>query len=329
MRHFFGVVVMILGSVLLATAQALTVKEIGAEAERMLQEGRFKELDRQASDYIRQDLRLPGGNAAVYHFYGALGSFAGGSAYGYESKMSRAQKDELLTRWLATIPSSVSARIALGEFWSNDAWVTRGYAYSRDIPETTWKAFQWRMNQARTYLDAVKATDDPHFYFVRIDVAKGMGERALMDSLYASGQKRFPSYYHYYSQRALLLQPKWFGAPGAVAQYVKSLHAQPGGVDGQVAYSFASASLLGVYGSRDVLKDTGLNWPLVKEAYAVRQKRYGLRNKDWNTLCNLALAAADRPAAKEALTQFGTEWDPAVWRDRKYFDSAVEWIQRQ
>lgn len=43
-------------------------------------------------------------------------------------------------------------------------------------------------------------------------------------------------------------------------------------------------------------------------------------------LCNFAVAAQDRSAAKEALAKIGQDWDPAIWKERKYFDTAVAWI---
>jgi hypothetical protein len=47
--------------------------------------------------------------------------------------------------------------------------------------------------------------------------------------------------------------------------------------------------------------------------------------RDWNALCNLALAAIDRDTAKLALEKIGGNCDPAVWKERKYFDEAVSW----
>jgi len=44
-----------------------------------------------------------------------------------------------------------------------------------------------------------------------------------------------------------------------------------------------------------------------------------LRNRDWNALCNLALAAIDRNTAKAALAKIADQ------KERQYFDTAVSW----
>lgn len=77
---------------MLAPAQALTVEEIGGGAERLLKEGRFDELDRLASEYIRQDTRLVAGNSALYHFYDALGGFKDSHNLGFVSVIPRAKR---------------------------------------------------------------------------------------------------------------------------------------------------------------------------------------------------------------------------------------------
>lgn len=74
-----------------------------------------------------------------------------------------------------------------------------------------------------------------------------------------------------------------------------------------------------------LLQVTGLSWPTIKSAYATREKLFGLRNRDWNTLLNLSLAAIDPVTAKMALDKIAGQWDPAVWKERQYFDAAVLW----
>jgi hypothetical protein len=71
-----------------------------------------------------------------------------------------------------------------------------------------------------------------------------------------------------------------------------------------------------------------LSWPLIQSGYAARERLYGMRNRDWNALVNLALAGVDRGAAKEALVHVGGNWDPVIWKEKSYFDYAVDWTNR-
>lgn len=143
-------------------------------------------------------------------------------------------------------------------------------------------------------------------------------------SFYAA-VKAYPYYFHYYSQRANLLQERWYGRPGELKSYAASVLVSPGGDAGLVAYSYISFNLMRSNERLTLLQETGLSWPTVKSAYAKRRELYGLRNLDWNALCNLALAAIDRDTAKVALAQIHGKWDPDVWGEEKCFDDAVSW----
>jgi hypothetical protein len=309
-------------------AMTSTAKDIGITAESLLKERRFLELDRLASSYIKDDVRLVGGNAALYHFYGALGSFAESGQYGYSSPVSRQTKQLQLEQWLASRPSSSTAHIALAEFWSNDAWRTRGGEYSNKIPETVWSAFQEKLDRTNAYLTGAGKAYDPHWHYLIIETAKGKSAPKLeLDSLYRSAIQQFPTYFHFYSQRAVILQERWFGNAGELSKYNQSLLTQPGGDFGLVAYSYVANTLMAYYPRSTLLNDTGLDWHSIKAGYSARQRLYGLRNRDWNALCNLSLAAVDRATAADALSHIGSDWDPVVWKKQVYFEKAVEWIR--
>jgi hypothetical protein len=93
-------------------------------------------------------------------------------------------------------------------------------------------------------------------------------------------------------------------------------------------YSFIAYKLMQSTERSILLQTNGLSWPLIRSGYATRDRLYGLRNRDWNSLLNLAIAGADRETGKMALAQIGEHWDPAVWKERSYFDYAVTWSNR-
>jgi hypothetical protein len=214
--------------------------------------------------------------------------------------------------------------------WLRDAWIIRGDAYASKVPASAWTSFHERVDKANAYLLGAAATDDPHLPYLKIDNAKAQGSpRSRIDSLYDSAIQRFPTYFHYYSQRAVILQVRWLGKDGELSSYAQSLLARPGGDPGLVAYSYVANVLMDFYERSSLLNETDLRWPSIKAAYSTRLKLYGLRNRDWNALCNLSLAAGDRATAAEALSHIGTNWDPIVWKEKKYFDAAVAWIRTQ
>lgn len=224
-------------------------------------------------------------------------------------------------------PQSVAVRVAYAQFWIRDAWLSRGDGPASGIPEATWKAYRWRLNRARTYLDQVTSGDDPHLYYMRVEVAKWLCDKATIEMNFEAGTKRFPNYFHYYSQRASLMQESWYGRPGELQAYAQSLRAKPGGDNGLIAYSYVTWEMVKFIGGKKAMQEGFLQWPSIRDSYAARAKHYGLRNRDWNILCSLAVTAGDRPTARIALAQIGTDWSSNAWRDQKEFNKWAEWIQ--
>jgi hypothetical protein len=287
---------------------------------------RFALLDATELAMRDPDVRLVGGNSQLYHYYGALGDYSDSPLFLCRSRLTFDQKRQLLEQWVTAAPRSTAPHIALAQLWSNAGWTARGDEYSDKVSEKQWKTLAFDLANAQSALSGLNGRDDPHFYYLMIAIARGSSNpRPVLDRLYRSAINAYPGYFHYYSQRADLLQERWYGQSGEMRDYAASVLQSPGGDAGLVAYSYVTFSLMQFYERSTLLQVTGLSWPTIQTAYAKRGELYGLRNRDWNVLFNLALAAIDRDAAKTALEQVQNNWDPAVWKERRYFDYAVSW----
>src|SRR6185436_12670054 len=119
----------------------------------------------------------------------------------------------------------------------------RGIRRARVTPEQ-WKLFAQRLQTARSYIDVVDPDSDPHAYCVLMDISRGSSEpRARLDALYTKAIRANPTYFHYYSERAIDMLERWFGSDEDLASYVESVLTHPGGEDGQVAYTFIAYRL--------------------------------------------------------------------------------------
>ena len=311
----------------------IDVASLCASVEARLIGHQYADLDQLEREMRDPNVRLLGGNSQLYQFYGALAAFDTSVVYSCVSRTPFDQKRALLEQWVKTSPKSIAARIALSDFWVNTGWHFRGPGYVDTVSDDQMEHFQTAVLNAKRVLATVDGRDDPHIYYMLMEIAEGEAApresaRSLLDALYASAVSAYPSYYHYYSRRANDLQERWYGRPGEVKGYAQSLLKTPGGDAGLVAYSYVANNLMQLNQRSSLLEATGLSWPTIKQAYATRERLYGLRNRDWNALCNLALAGADREAARSALTHIGDNWDPAVWKERRYFDEAVAWIDQ-
>jgi hypothetical protein len=132
-----------------------------------------------------------------------------------------------------------------------------------------------------------------------------------------------PDFFHFYADRANMLQEKWFGRPGELARYTQSLLSSPGREDGQIAYTYVAGRLSAQYTRENIFEKTGLIWPLLDDAYLTRDRLYGLRSTDLNIWLNYAIAANDIAVAAELVARIGGDWDRSVWGSKDAFDAAV------
>jgi hypothetical protein len=312
-----------------AAAPPLDPSEVGARAEALLQAARYAELEKMGADHWAQDRRVLGGNAALYHYYGALASSALVPVFSYRSGVPFEVKQTALERWAVARPKARQAKVALAQFWIAVAAQIRGDSFTDKVPPEVWTRHQYAVSQARALLGGV-SDEDPHVYFARIDLSRASDDvRAQMDAAYAVAIERFPTYFHFYSQRATYLQERWYGKRGELAQFLQSLSTKPGGEAGLIGYSYAAGALMSLYPRQTLLKDTGLSWNAIKAGYAARERKYGLRKRDWNALLNLAPTGLDRATARQALEHIGSDWDPTVWQQKKYFDDVVAWAREE
>jgi hypothetical protein len=330
---------LIIAGVSSANASAATfprgtpVAEFCESVESKLLKRQFEALDGLESELRDPDIRLIGGNSQLYEFYGALGGFATQGLFSCNSRVSFDEKRELLEEWIAAKPKSLGAHIALGQLWWNAAYKERGEGYAITVGFFQWISEYSDLYKAQSALANIDIRADPHGYYLSMEIAQGefawfTNERATLDALYSEAVRAYPLYFHFYSQRAEILQVRWYGQPGELNAYEESLARLPGGDAGLVAYSFIAYKLMQNTERSILLKTNGLSWPLIQSGYAVREHLYGMRNRDWNALLNLALAGVDREAAKAAVAQIGDNWDPVVWKERRYFDYAVGWSNK-
>jgi hypothetical protein len=304
-----------------------------AAVEAKLQSRQFEGLDALERELRDPEIRLIGGNSQLYDFYGALGAYATMGLFSCSSKVPFDEKRELLEQWIGAKPTSLGAHIALGQLWWNAAYKQRGEGYADSVGFFQWIGMYTNLGKAKAALAHIDTRADPHGYYLLIEIAEDdnswfTDSRVSLDALYGEAVKAYPSYFHFYSQRAQDLQVRWYGRPGELNAYEALLASSPGGDAGLVAYSFVAYKLMQNTERSILLKTNGLSWPVIKSGYAARERLYGMRNRDWNALLNLAIAGDDRQTGKAALAQIGDHWDPVVWKERGYFDYAVAWSNK-
>jgi hypothetical protein len=329
------VVVLMLGGPLRARAEEPEVADLQRRVFSLLDGQHFGELEKMAAEFRNLDIRVRGGNPELYEFYRALipgdASTCACQSDPQAAMQLRPVMEQQLQRldaWLQDRPDSLAARLLLADNWIKYAWVARGTSYAAQVTPAQWELVRQRLDRAQSHLATIDPKSDAHAYEVLTKLAQfSFKPRIGIDALYNTAIERFPTYFPLYAQHAELMQQKWFGRPGEPAAYINSFQAAPGGEDGKIAYSYAAYRLMQEFATSDFFSQTGLTWPQIRAAYAARDKRYGLRDQDWNALARIAIWVPDKDAARDALAHIDGRWDQAVWRTKEYFDRAAAWIQ--
>ncbi len=297
-----------------------------------LADRKYADLEVLAAELRDPDRRFYGGIAEIARFYDIateVKTIPSDNPCDCESLDPAAfeAKRSQLEAWRAAVPEQPTATIALAKLWLRAAWTARGSSYAHEVTDEQWAKMAENTAHAREYLKAIDPDQDPVALSVMIDMARATSDREKMDALYSRAIEIYPGYYEYYAQRAEILQRKWFGRAGELAAYLDALTAPERGMDGQIAYSFAAYRLHGEYRQPNGTDADVLRFRRIVSAYQARERRFGLRPRDWKALFYFSLHGGMTVSALQAFQRMGTDWDSGLWAKREYFDSDVAWYK--
>lgn len=151
----------------------------------------FAELDQTATNARLSKERMGGGVWKLYVFYDEAAKPGPGERLPAQRWLER---QALLNEWVAARPDSVTARVALADFYHLYAWEARGGGYAGSVTAPAWKLFRTRTERAYAVLiEAQKlATKCPQWYFVMLDVARDQNwSKEQMRQLFDQAEQRY------------------------------------------------------------------------------------------------------------------------------------------
>lgn len=317
-------------------AQAIDVQRSFIRDTRiLLVQKRFDELDQLGERLLRDKSRFVGGDWKLYRYYGALGRPAAGwgdlSDRATVSLGASARSDEmwqthiaLLRQWQAARPKSLFARIALGDVLVSYAWKARGAGFAPTVTDAGAERFTQRLNDAKSVLTdvTVPLRQDPHWYCVMIDLARGLGwSTSEVVDLAARGSEAEPQYQYMYSAVTRYLTPRWYGEPGDWERFADWIAQRIGGREGSAIYGHIALQMSTLYGARNFFPQNRVRWDRLKRAFADQEALYGVDRHTLNAFTLLSLFASDNATSRALFTRIGEDWDPDVWQQRSYFDN--------
>jgi len=243
------------------------------EAKALLLREKFAELDKMADTVRSSKARFPGGGWKLSRFYEAVSNADAG---GFETERDWAGRLDLLRRWAAARPHSITARTALADTYLRYAWVTRGHGCANTVTDQGWRLFQERAKQSEKILaDAAGLPSRcPPWYELTQEVAQALdADRSQQGSIFEKAIEFEPLYFAYYQWYATSLLPKWGGQPGETEAFAEESYRRIGGKEGAHIYFEIASNLCGRCG--DFFPE-GFSWQKLQEGFDALEELYGI-----------------------------------------------------
>jgi hypothetical protein len=296
-----------------------------ANARAMLERRQFEALDDLADELNRTKARFAGGDWKSYRFQEALGAPAGGCD---DTDEHWQELLAVLARWREQRPGSLPATIALADASVGYGWKARGTGFAGTVTPEGWRLFKERMAPAEGILmnTAGAPAKTPEWFRAMIHLGRAQGwDRERVDALVEQAVTVEPRYLHVYSEMARYLTPRWHGAEGDWEQFAERSAHRLVGREGSVIYSHIAWQISKLHRGHEFFDENRVSWLRIKQGFIDREALYGPSLRNLNAFCKLAADATDRQTTRELLARIGDEWDPGVWRERKYFDDYRKW----
>ncbi len=220
--------------------QSVARRQWSEKATALLNAKDYDELDRVAAQLQKSNESSVLGAPLLVDFFRSL------STLGDNADERRAAVEA----WRAARPQSNLARFVEIDMLTNFAWLARGNGFSDSITPAMSAKMDESLSRAAQNIDALPATavESPLLFITLQNWARLSGAgRSFLDAVFEEGSARFPDFNALYFDRAVLLQPRWFGGPGEIMAMVDARANQLGGEAGDMFYALGVANVVSGY----------------------------------------------------------------------------------
>lgn len=303
------------------SAEGKEQHEIRAQAKNLLKTGEFEKLDDFARKLRVSKSSFPSGRWKLGEVY--RGMIPGDEAN--EAKWTTTL--DSLQKWTESRPDSVTARVALANFYVSYAWKARGGGWADTVTDSGWKLMHDRLTKSlRTLKDAEALQEKcPAQWSVLFSVALGMGiKNSEYDTLFERAVRSEPQYPNYYFARAYYLLPRWYGSTNDTANFMWKSADELGGDDGDLLYARMVWDLQSTIGG-NVFDECKLSWERTDKGFKVMEKRFPESLEVKNAYAYMALFGSTHAQPVRALlADLHGKIDLSVWDSKEHFVSLTK-----
>jgi hypothetical protein len=299
-------------------------KQFASEIEQHLNKEEFDQLENIADKLTKSKERFPGGDWKLDRFYEVIRP-----ADDEPIKVNWDDRLLKLKKWTDQKPKSIYANIALGCAQIGKAWDARGSGLVGTVSKNQFTDFTKMLKEAETTLNKIPEEmrkDCPHWY--RDIQAVGLGLNYNLETMtkyYEEVTAVEPLYWSAYEGHAHYLLPRWYGQPNEWERFATEASNKIGGAEGDILYSEICWRMSRYYPADQFFKDNNVNYRRIKKSLNLRGLKYGNSVHYLNAYCILAGGIGDKTTTKALMNRIGHQWDPDLWKDKKYFDGYKKW----
>jgi hypothetical protein len=256
----------------------------------------------------------------IHEFYWAINRWQG-----HPTQVDWKNHMALLQKWVAATPQSITARIALANFYIDYAQDARGDGTADTVTDSGWKLHDQREQKAKAILDEAAKLHSkcPEWYVTMLMLTPGpQWSAAKVDDLLQRAIAFAPDYYYYYRTRAYFLMPQWSGEQGAASAFAAKSADRIGGDAGDILYFQIGEKIVCACNEPEFAR---LSWPRLQKGYTLLEKQYGVSLVNLNRLALMAAKLGDSVVAESSLQRIGDNWDKDAWITEDYFNQIKTW----
>lgn len=295
------------------------------ELRELLYREEFARLEQVAGELRHERPRFSSGLPKLNDFYKAVGGEARGPV-----KPDMDRHKQLLEKWMAARPDSLTPRIAMILIYTEYAWKARGGGWAKDVTKEGQEGFERNLESARKLIVETEKMDidDPTIYALALIVSKGLATPMEETSSFLDkGVKIDPNFDPLYIYMANYLLPRWHGSPKELHDFALRAVELAGPDFGYIMY-LRVAAIAQLHDGNTFRTQYPFSWPRLKRGLDELDRRFPNSARTINLYGWFACRYRDVEAARTVMPRLGWGVDEAkeIWEEKSTFDACNQWL---
>lgn len=327
MRIILGTVILVLISAFKTMVFAQTferpLEKAAYDHHRLLLNKDFTRLENIATAARTHKATLSDGQPVLAAIYGGV---AGCLSSGCANKLNESEwqkRHELLVRWRELAPQSVSAEIALAQYFIEFGWAIRGSGAAKSVKPAAWPAFQMNIMHALNLLERATpaAKKDPGWYaaMLMVGLAEGWKPDRIMQ-IYKQGTADHAWYLPIHFSASAYFSPRWYGSPMLLRRFIEDAVKITEAQLGPSLYARLNWSLW----TPEMFSDGQTSWHLMRAGF---QRLTSDHPDQWNYshFAKFACIAGDRETLRDTAKKLTGQPIERAWGTLEYYRQCLDY----